>query len=733
MPEHSYAVAEGFSRGAVVAVVALVLAWLLFVVYELRNRQTARLPIALTALVAALFVLLAVLRPERVSSRGSRLGPRVVVLLDQSRRMRLPAESGERRDVAARAVKALSKAWEGARVSVRGFSDGALEPVPLSDDARARRSLGEESDLAAALEKVAAEPGERPAAVVVVSDGRLARPIAEADEATLGRSLGKLGVPVHTVRVAERPLADASVRKVASAGAAVAHQPLVLKVTVGCGGGLACASVPVGIRELRKGAPPQVLAQGVARAEAGEATVDLEIIVDRAGQRIIEVAVEAPDGDRVPENDRRVLALDVTRERVRLLHVAGRPTYDVRQLRLWLKANESVDLIGFFILRTLSDQPNVEDESNELSLIPFPVDELFTEHLPSFDAVVLQDIDAVEYKLDRYLDGLENYVMAGGGLIMVGGPSAFAGGRYQRTPLERVLPVELPQHGEPYDLRAVAPRATEAGRAAPLLRGVRELLGEELPEMEGSNTLGRARPGAVVLWEHPGRSVEQTPMPLLALGESGDGRTVALAVDGTHELAFSALAERTSGRAYGALWDGLFGWLMRDPRYELGRVSVVGACIVGEPTVFELVRPPGSPGDMELEIEPLGLEKGGVIVQKVSGSRVSIDAGKLGEGGYSARLRVGAAPPTRFDFACERGGIALEDSRPDAARLERIARATRGKSTTAANVTSLPEPEATLVTVERKTQPFLPSWAWALVAATALGAHWLVRRQSGLA
>jgi hypothetical protein len=222
-------------------------------------------------------------------------------------------------------------------------------------------------------------------------------------------------------------------------------------------------------------------------------------------------------------------------------------------------------------------------------------------------------------------------------------------------------------------------------------------------------------------------------MPLLALGETGDGRSIALAVDGTHELAFSALAERTSGRAYGALWDGLFGWLMRDPRYELGRVSVVGACIAGEPTVFELVRPPGSSGEMELEIEPLGLDKAGSFVQKVSGSRVTIERGKLGEGGYSARLRVGAAPPTRFDFACERGGIAFQDSRPDPERLRRIASATRGVSTTAADAKALPEPEATVVTVERKTSPWLPSWAWALAAATALGAHWLVRRQTGLA
>ena len=65
------------------------------------------------------------------------------------------------------------------------------------------------------------------------------------------------------------------------------------------------------------------------------------------------------------------------------------------------------------------------------------------------------------------------------------------------------------------------------------------------------------------------------------------------------------------------------------------------------------------------------------------------------------------------------GGIALEDSRPDPERLKRIARVAHGESTTAADVKSLSEPAATIVTVERKSSPWLPSWVWALAAAVA--------------
>jgi uncharacterized membrane protein len=728
------AFAEGLTPATVIVAAIVLVAWLAWVIVEVRRSERAGATVLVSAVLAALCVAGALLRPTRVNERGARLGPRVALLVDQSRRLRLPAEHGDRRSVALAAAAALSRRWTQAQVDVYGFGERKLVPLSFARESTLGQ-LGEESDLSGALAEVQAAPGERVRAVVVVSDGRLSRPAERVDDAGLALSLGSLGVPVHTVRVSEQAPADASVREVSAVGAAVAHQPLVLHVTVGCAGGLACDEVPVAVRELRQGSAAAELARGTARAGSGEATIDLEVTIERAGQRVIEIAIEPPAGDRVPENDHRLLTLDVRRERVRLLHVAGRPTYDVRELRMWLKANESIDLVAFFILRTNADQPNVVDDSTELSLIPFPVDALFTQHLPTFDAVMLQDIDAIEYKLEPYLPALEAYVRSGGGLIMVGGPSAFSGGGYAGSPLERVLPVELPRGGEPYDLRGFVPRYTAAGRVAPVLAGVRQLLGEELPLMEGSNSLGRPRPGSIVLWEHPERRVAGLPMPVLALGEMGDGRSIALGVDATHELGFGELAERTSGRAYGALWDGLLGWLMRDPRYEAGRVSLDGPCIAGEPTSFELVPPPGGSGDIGFTIERLGEPARTVLTRSLQSGAptLHVDAGRLQAGGYSARMRLGAAPPTRLDFACEDGGRAFADSRPDPGRLVRIARATGGKSVTPDEIGELPLPAATEVMVERRASALLPPWVWALAAALTLGAHWLLRRRAGLA
>jgi uncharacterized membrane protein len=402
---------------------------------------------------------------------------------------------------------------------------------------------------------------------------------------------------------------------------------------------------------------------------------------------------------------------------------------------MWLKSDESVDLVAFFILRTKDDDVRA-DENSELSLIPFPVDELFTQHLPSFDAIVLQDIDAVAYRLAEHLPALEAYVRAGGGLIMVGGPASFAGGHYARTPLERALPVEIAGGSEPYDVREFVPVLTPAGRAAAVLRPLRELVGEVLPKMPGANFFGKKREGAIALWEHPDKAGAEGRMPVLVLGDYVDGRTIALGVDGTHLLAFSEDAERTAGRAYGALWDGLLGWLMRDPRYESARLSLLRPCVAGEPAKLSLLYLPGSEGDVELELIPLGVERPQKILKRVprgKGDTVELDLGKLEPGGYSALAKVGAAPPTRFDFGCEKGGAAWADSRPDAELLARIARATGGKALPAADSGSLPLPEVTEIAAERRATPLAPPWLWTLGAALTLGVHWLLRRQSGLA
>lgn len=737
MTQGSWALSGDLPRGLAWAALAFALVAIALLVVELRkSRKRRALGIAVSGIFAVALLALAVLRPVAIASRGSLVGPKVVVLVDRSRSMELSGDEGSRFETAQRALARLGEAAADARITWMGFGEG--EPTPLSPD-----SLGDavahRSDLSAALSTLAQAPDERPRAIVVVSDGRLDRPGAEATAAAVEAALGSLDVPVHAISVAGTAPKDASIRSIRTAQAAVAHQPFPVTVEIGCDGGLACGNVSITAKELLETGPPNLLASGIARVEGGTAKVELSLTLDRAGSRIVEFAIDAPEGDSIPENDRRFVTFDVARDRVRILHIAGRPTYDVRALRNFLKADASIDVVAFFILRTQESQ--VHASERELALIEFPVHELFTEHLPSFDAVILQDFDAKRYYLLQHLPNLAEYVRKGGGLVMVGGPAAFAGGHYAGTPLGRILPIELgPQESRaPYDLGSFVPTYTELGRAIPALRPLRNLLGDALPEMPGTNRLGDARPGSFVLWSHPRLTTASgAPMPVLALREEGNGRSVALAVDGSHRLAYGVLASEAAGRAHGALWEGLLGWLMRDPRYEPAQVELRGPCAAGWPLELSLrPLPTGTFEKAHVEIARLGdpnpLVEREVELPSRPGEAAIVDVGAFEPGGYTARVRLGDGPATRRDFACERGGDEWADSRPDAARLRAIAKATGGQLMSAADAGKLPLPPATEVSAERHVSPLLPPWMLTTFAALALSGHWILRRRSGLA
>jgi len=717
------------------AVVVVVFGTLLLVV-ELRQRSArSTIAVAVSGVVAMLFCLVALLRPVSIRSHGSLVGPKIVVLLDRSRSMLLPASGNTRDQQADIALAALQRSSEGTRLSLLGFGEGV--PVPMEKLALTPPTYGQ-SDLKQALDHVLHTAEEMPKAVVVIGDGRAYG--IEANRASWMQSdaVGKTRVPLHTVLVTDREPRDLSLRNVRVASAAVAHQPLQLQIEVGCVG-LTCDDAPITVRELLEGAPPILLASRVAHIQNGGANLTVSVTLDRAGPRLLEVATVASNEDEVPENNRRIFTVDVARERIRVLHVAGRPTYDVRALRMWLKSNASVDVIAFFILRSNQDNVMVADADKELALIQFPVNELFTEHLSSFDAVILQDFNAIPYGLSKYLNNLTSYVESGGGLVMVGGPEAFLGGGYDGTPLEKVLPVDLDGANSPaaFDLVDLVPRATAAGRVAPMLGALRSLFGDDLPSMPGANIVGAPKPGALVLWEHPSRHIaDGRPMPLLTLGEAGDGRAVAIAVDGVHRLGFSEAAAQVAGRGHGALWDGLLGWLMRDPRFEPAQIDLIAPCLANEPTTLRVVPLPGMVGPISIDILPTDTSKAPAHYNQPlsgTGEHMEVPIGPLPSGGYIAKVRVGSTSTTRRVFACETGGDEWADSRPDEATMRALAQANNGTFHLASDAASIPLPPSTFVHTERSVSPILPPWVWTLGAASFLGLHWVLRRRGGLA
>lgn len=192
---------------------------------------------------------------------------------------------------------------------------------------------------------------------------------------------------------------------------------------------------------------------------------------------------------------------------------------------------------------------------------PMRADEL--EH---YGAVILSDIGANTLLLhpDVWLHGkpvpnrlklIRDYVLGGGGLIMVGGYYSFqginGGARYRATAVEQVLPVSI----LPYDDRIEVPegfRAELLDTGHPILEG----LDEDWPVLLGVNEL-RAKddPDVQVLARLP---QSEGGHPLLVAGRYGEGRSIAWASDmGPHW----APQPFVDWPGYARLWRQALTWL----------------------------------------------------------------------------------------------------------------------------------------------------------------------------
>ncbi len=434
---------------------------------------------------------------------------------------------------------------------------------------------GRETDLATALTQLRDRLGsERLASLVVVTDGRDRGALrAMVEDGGAGPTLPG---PLTVYLVGDGPPAvDLAVDRVDSPGFAYAQTPVSVVAHLR-GSGFEGAKVPVTL--LRDGA---VVATATAELDAqGRGSVTLTMTPSRAGREVLTVAVPDMAGDALPSNNRSALVLRTVRDRMRVLQVAGAPSWDVKFLRRFLKGDPSVDLVCFYILRTREDDLGAW-EPDDLSLIEFPYEDLFDAQLDTFDVVILHNFDPEPYFRDGttpLLENLAQWVRAGGGLVMVGGDRSMGLAGYGETPLADVLPVALPSPSvQPWEA-AFAPALTAEGARHPLTRLVADPVENErfwsrLPPLDGMNAVGAPAAGAAVLLGHPGREGEGGgPAPVLAVREVGQGRTMTLAVDSSWRWSVTEAAAGRGNQAYLRFWKNAVRWLLRDP--ALSRVAL---------------------------------------------------------------------------------------------------------------------------------------------------------------
>ncbi|HEY1101374.1 MAG TPA: glutamine amidotransferase, partial [Myxococcota bacterium] len=479
----------------------------------------------------------------------------------------------------------------------------------------------------------------------------------------------------------------------------------------------------------------------------------------RAGKRLYTVQAPVLDGEAIAENNRLDFTVKLIRDRIRVLQVAGRPSWDERFVRRLLKENPSVDLISFFILRSTTDISGANN--NELSLIPFPTRELFTEQLSTFDVVIFQDFNYRPYNMGVYLQNVADYVKGGGGFLMMGGDLGFSEGDYEGTPLAEVLPVTLrPGHGH-LDTEDFTPVLTDVGRRHPITDVAGMVASTtnpfaQLPPLQGVNLVAGLAPGATALLTHPfANGDDGRPQPVISVRDVEKGRSVAVTTDTTWHWSLPQVGLGGGrGDAHRKLLANTLRWLIRDP--ELSRVKLgIDADARGiEPgaTVTAIVRAQ----------DALYQAEAGAAVKL---SLIPLDADARGDGTPPAAidpLTTGADGSARASLHPDRPGAwkvkvevdkdgqlvgvdedvfvvrtaSLErlhaEARPDL--LRSLAVASGGRAVDVDNVTGLPFVDHARVRVHRqKTEP-LWNTATALLVIVGLAAvEWWWRRRRGFA
>ena len=732
------------------AVAALALTW-----RGLRSepRQGRRAALLALRTVSALLALFLLLEPSLQLLQTARSRLRFAVLVDVSRSMRFPVEPGgtSRGEAVASLLASrraeLAKLGERVDLDWRSFSAQAT----LADAEGAARGLpadGSRTDLLGALQAAAAGPGRKLAGVLLLSDGADNAALAAGLTTATRAELRALGAPVNTVAAGREPPRDLAVERVAAEDFAFVRSSVTVEATL-LAHGLEAGPVTVVLR--REGS---VVAQTSVQLEPGTSRyqVALTFRPDTTGTFVFTVAAPVLPGEAVSANNQRSFVLRVIRDRVRVLLVAGRPSWDERFLRGLLKQDPNVDLVSFFILRTNSDQPGSPDQ---LSLIPFPVQEIFGPQLKTFDAVLLLNFNYAPYRaldIERFLPSLRDYVRGGGGLAMIGGEQAFGEGRYGATPLAEVLPV-VPLDGAGLAEESFRPRPTAEGRRHPITAlGASEAATaaawEKLPPLEVLNRTRRlpAGSGAAVLLEAPGLLIDGQPAPVVAVREVGAGRTLAVATDGSWHWGYLAAEGGGGDGAYRRFWSAALRWLVRDPeltplKAEPDAPAVDPGAPIGLSISLRGADYGPAPG-RKVAVELVGedgrtVARGEAVTGADGAVRVELPAAPPGAYKVQARSEpvAGGAPETAATALTVRGaGPEDGDATPRPELLAAIAELTGGDSTSLPGgaLPALRQLEPEVVEIRRRRE--LPIWnRWWFLAglALSLGAEWVLRRRWG--
>ncbi|TWT64800.1 hypothetical protein [Allorhodopirellula solitaria] len=676
-----------YNSGITGLVLTILVVSLLFWIMPLGvTRGRRRLLLALRG-IAAITLVLAMLRPSWVQTDNRPAAATLAIAIDTSRSMTLasgdpsvttpagganeghpnvPSAIGGAENRWHQQWRSLTALAEGLsslddhlNVSLYRFDDSSERLVggPAGDLSRTLPSLdtvqpdGRLSNLASPLEAAVATSRSTPlAGIVLISDGTQTMPSdagQTSDPVASAQWVASIGVPLWTValgpRAASGPERDVSVSSLPETYRMFTGNETDVSLEVQTRG---YAGTPI---ELTLVWVDEAGEQTVAATrtitsdqDASREVMNIPVVAPDPGQYRLIAGVSSPAGETDTTNDQQISFVDVRSGGGRVLYLEGTPRLEQRYLRRALRRFPDLELTYRWIPRDTS------------SLWPIDLDD---DLQPGrFDVIILGDLHSAALGQEQ-LSRIAELVASGTALLTLGGERTYGPGGYEATPLANVLPVQLDgataqsPGRETSDLRRpLGPDGAEAllpGQLAgpvslhiaavhPITRIDLDASQSDedewlaLPAMPGGNRFAgvKVAPGVQVLLE------DSQAQPMMVVGEFGQGRVASLAFDSTWIWWTSGASE--FHRRY---WRQLMLWMLSREETTEGELELTMTrrrMSTSERSLFTATQRPGGEG------EGVGAGDWTVEVVSASGDVRSLDVTTTTRGSGDA-MRVEAS------------------------------------------------------------------------------------------
>tara|TARA_R100000005_G_scaffold63228_1_gene32776 strand:- start:5992 stop:8082 length:2091 start_codon:yes stop_codon:yes gene_type:complete len=576
----------------------------LFVLFSLWRRGRGSL---LRGTLMAL-ILLMIANPVLLSEKRKFLSDIALIILDETGSQNI----GERSETARAAFDELQNRLE-------AVDNLQVESVILQN--KTSSLIGEDDgSYAFALRNEAFRniSPERVAATFFITDGQI-HDVPAADEIRASEG------PLHFLLTGEPDETDRVLRVVRAPSFGIVDQPVQIIVKVEDFG--ATQNVEATRVSIKLNDEPV----GVALARPGE-EIPVSITLSHGGANFVEISSEPLAGELTEKNNSAYVTINGIRDRLRVLLVSGEPHMGERGWRNILKSDPSVELVHFTILRP----PEKQDGTpiTELSLIPFPIRDLFEKKLNEFDLIIFDRYRRRGVLPSSYLNNIANYVKNGGALLEAAGPAYASSLSLYQTPLADVLP------GRPTGTvftEGYVPKISDVGKRHPVTGLLKANLEDDREWGRWFRMIEAEALGGETLMTGP---LEQ---PLLILERSGDGRIAQLLSD--HAWLWGRGFE--GGGPQSELLRRISHWLMKEPELEeeqlKGAVSgnqlvISRRSLEVEPVTVRVTDPDGNVTEIPLSEGEYGVQRG-VIELATSGLHT------LEDGVKKSLVAVGALNP----------------------------------------------------------------------------------------